>query len=116
MKDQRGDRFIGLPFASPHRLGGLSPEAPKNEVYHEGYSHQKRHRFLNAHRRCAVSAIIVGTGVLDGPLSKLNVHLRYLKIKQLLLPNVKECRRGGIMKVLLGVVSPPSTDGSWRES
>ena len=30
MNDQRGDRFIGLPFASPHRLGDTP--RPRNGV------------------------------------------------------------------------------------
>ena len=48
--------------------------------------------------RSAVSAVIVGDGALDVPLSKANAHLRYLKIKQSLLPNVKNAAIGGIIK------------------
>ena len=75
---------------------GRSPKPPeRSEAKWENNINAPRGK---CHLRVAVSAIIVGTGVLDGPISELHVPFRYLKTKPILLPNIKNAAIGGIIK------------------
>ena len=96
MDNQRGIHSVGLPFVTPRRFGGI-PETPGTKCI-EGMKHSKTPTFFECALRCAVSAIIVGTGDLDCPLSEINVRSRYPKNQPILLPNIKNAAIGGIMK------------------
>ena len=97
MKNQKGDRSPQVPLLySPMGSGGI-PETPRIKVYLWDISIKNAPRGKCA-LRCAVSAIIVGTGVLDCPLSEINVRSRYPKNQPILLPNIKNAAIGGIMK------------------
>ena len=54
MKNQRRDRSPQVPPLQPPMGSGAIPQVPPERRFAKQESQQKRHRFLNAHQRCAV--------------------------------------------------------------